>query len=65
VVGSDVDMLRWLLLWVYRIPPPRTVDLTARPAHDPVMELDVRPDTVLTGRRLGTILHQHRTVDTH
>lgn len=47
------------------IPPAIQVILTNRPAHDLAVGLDVPRDTVLTGRRLGTILHYRKTVDPH
>jgi hypothetical protein len=49
------------------IPPAITVDLTDRPAHDPVLRLRALRSAVLTGRRLGTILTRHATemVDPH
>jgi hypothetical protein len=49
------------------IPPAVQVDLTNRPAHDLVLELQAQRATVLTNRRLRTILN-HQTiemVDTH
>ena len=39
------------------IPPAIKVDLTDQPAHDLALELEVLRQTVLTGWRLGTILH--------
>ncbi|WP_188584456.1 hypothetical protein [Egicoccus halophilus] len=38
------------------IPPAIKVDLTDQPAHDLAVELEVLRHTVLTDRRLSTIL---------
>ena len=49
------------------IPPAITANLTDQPAHDLDLELNAQRRKVLTGQRLGTILHRHRNrmVDTH
>jgi hypothetical protein len=49
------------------IPPAITANLTDRPAHDLAVELKAQRRKVLTGRRLGTILHDrsNQTVDPH
>jgi hypothetical protein len=49
------------------IPPAITANLTDRPAHDLVVELNSLRREVLTGQRLGTILHDssRSTVDPH
>jgi len=39
------------------IPPAITANLTDRPAHDLDLRLNAQLGKVLTGRRLGTILH--------
>ena len=44
------------------IPPAITADLTDRPAHDLAVELQVLRRTVLTGQRLGTILHDRSRI---
>jgi hypothetical protein len=49
------------------IPPAITADLTDWPAHDLDLELNAQRREVLTGQRLGTILHgvKSEMVDPH
>jgi hypothetical protein len=42
------------------IPPAITANLTDRPAHDLGRELNAQRHEVLTGQRLGTIVHHRR-----